>query len=190
MFLGCTFLIGCYDLSKKEYKNAFVDPDKNKDSLPTAIPVDMELGNLHTIADIVVRNPVFQRFEEHVETTKAMKALRELENVTLFVPLDTANTMSNASKEKNDSVGRQYDFERLHNYAITGQLSKAGIIEILNSEAHSKTLKTLGDTDLKIKKIANTFEIEIRNTTYNLEITDQNAVNGIVHGIRTKKSNY
>ncbi|NHF61035.1 hypothetical protein FK220_016910 [Flavobacteriaceae bacterium TP-CH-4] len=177
----------CYETGKKEYKSAFEKEVNNEADNKTSIPVNMALGNLHTITDIVERNPEFHSFKKALGSTAMLDSITAQKKVTLFAPIDGPLIY-------NDSVSiSQRDMETTNflrkkwvlNYIVNGQLDIADIKSLLAKENELIQLPTVGKSILTLVQENGIIHVKDGlNLEYDLVIANQSAKNGIVHGLQ------
>lgn len=177
-------LCGCYQTTKRKQNDAFESSDTLQNEIENIIPTDMVLSNLHYISDVIKRNPKFKSLGTIMVENRLLKTFKNFQNVTFFAPVSSIQYSNSHQKFSALESSKKNNHHWLLAYVVPKELSKADIIALTTNTETPLKFKILNGAQLELfSKNDALYVKDFNNYEFTIAIADQNAANGIIHGI-------
>jgi len=177
-------LCDCYQTTKRKQNDAFEASDTLQNEIENIIPTDMVSSNLHSISDVIKRNPKFKPLGTILVEDNLLKTFKDFQDVTFFAPVDFIQYSNVHQKFSAFGPSEKKNHHWILAYVVPKELSKADIIALTTNTETPLKFNTLNGAQLELFSKEDAFYVrDFKNYEFTIAIANQNATNGIVHGI-------
>ena len=177
--IACT-----YSLRERNERENAANLQKVVIGKPT-IPTNMQLPGLHTIEDIVLRNPDFGGVKRSLQEQGATGYLKELGTVTLLLPVGAeldSGTLEFLEEELKNK-GNEALLDILREHSLERRIGRAELVTWTANKGGFALCTLTGDS-LRFGMESEQLYVETKDGLRSrIVIMDQRARDGVIHGI-------